>query len=138
MANRISSRRAYMCCPIIADPDHDFTSDADRNAQLLASSRTRRRSSRSMAAQHLAHDCALMLAFRDRAEMRKRMRDLLQRLNVEFQTNFSKILHRSEEQDSSITLLNTFDNMKMERLQMDSKLRHLEVSYFKKFLFLYS
>ncbi len=74
-------------------------------------------------------DCPLFSVLNARAEERERMRSVFVNLMTELRSGVCDLVKRAEDRDSHLTLLDTMDALKVEKLQMESKVRHLEVSH---------
>lgn len=71
--------------------------------------------------------CPYLSVLQKRVDERQRIRELLSRFTAEAKLSLDDVMRRAET-DSNRTLLDALQRSKVENLQMDSKIRFLEVS----------
>ncbi|VDL90694.1 unnamed protein product [Schistocephalus solidus] len=114
-----------ICCPVFfdeSDPDRDKSSDPESTVHAA----NRRRSSNAQKAHHLAHNCPLFEVLRARATERSRVRELLERLSQDLQSNLMNLVQPADAKSVQLTLLDSLNSMTVEKQRMESKIRYLE------------
>ncbi|VDN34353.1 unnamed protein product [Dibothriocephalus latus] len=113
-----------ICCPVDeSDPDRDKSSDPES----VIHTAKRRRSSNAQQAHHLAHNCPLFEVLRTRATERNRVRELLERVSQDLQSNLMNLVQPADAKSAQLTLLDSLNSMTVEKQRMESKIRYLEV-----------